>query len=65
MPSTLNDERYLGGRGFKGFHYLERFRVDNLPNMTYHTIPFTLSEAAMVRIVSTQHKHIEFDMELL
>ena len=75
LPKTLNTHRYLGDPnsdfsldyGFQqqNFHYLERFRVDNLVNNSAHGIEFTLSEPSLLRVLTTVHKHIEFDIVLL
>lgn len=66
MPSTFNTDRYLGQLSDiqKDFHYLEKFRVDKLKQSSGHSIAFTLKEPTLVRIVSTVHKHIEFDLVL-
>ncbi|CDW81429.1 laminin subunit alpha-like [Stylonychia lemnae] len=72
LPQTFNIRRYLGAKEDdnrqnyvqKNFHYLERFRVDNLKNNSAHTINFELFETTLVRMVSSVHQHIEYDLVL-
>lgn len=64
LPHSLNTERYLGKEEQKDFHYMERFRVDNLIDNTAHAIEFTLKEPTLIRVVAPVHKHIEFDLVL-
>ena len=80
LPATLNINRYLGdpnspliidsddnnnsGNKQKNFHYLDRFRVDNLKDNSAHVIEFTLYEPSLLRVVTTVHKHIEYDLVL-
>jgi hypothetical protein len=68
LPRTLNIPRYLGDRfdleEQKTFHYLEKFRVDNIEKSSAHRIMFKLKDPTMVRFVAPIHKHIELDLEL-
>jgi hypothetical protein len=64
VPASLNTDRYLGTVGQKTFHYIERYRVDNLAN-NHHDISFSLEEETYVRVVALIHKHrLEFDLDL-
>lgn len=64
VPASLNTDRYLGAEGQKAFHYIERYRVDNLAQ-NHHDIGFTLEEETYVRVVALIHKHrLEFDLDL-
>jgi hypothetical protein len=68
LPNSLNIDRYLGDYNSpvqKSFHYLERFRIDNLKNNSGHQMFFKLQEPTMLRVVAKLHKHIEFDLELV
>ena len=62
--SIFFDSDDTTGSKQKNFHYLERFRVDNLKDNSAHIIEFTLYEPSLLRVVTTVHKHIEFDLVL-
>ena len=78
LPQTLNTNRYLGAYSLdnnnrnddnnnveqRNFHYMEKFRVDNLKNNSAHIIDFELKEPTLVRVLTTVHKHIEYDLVL-
>ncbi len=64
LPLTLNTEEFVGVKGDSGFHIKEKFRVDSV-NGGSHSFKFDLKEPMMMRVVGIQHKHIEFDIELI